>query len=33
MNIRIFNKLSQVGDESNKYEVHPTKMILRAVYV
>jgi hypothetical protein len=33
MNIRNFNELSQVGDESNKYVVHSTKMILRAVYV
>ena len=33
MNIRGFNELNQLGDESIKYEFHPTKMILRAVYV
>jgi hypothetical protein len=33
MNIRGFNELNQLGDESSQYEFYPTKMIVRAIYV
>ena len=33
MNIRNFNELNQLGDESSQYQIYPTKMIVRAVYV
>jgi len=33
MKIRCFNELNQLGDKSSQYQIYPTKMIVRAVYV